>query len=117
LANPGFSPAPISGGGPAHKGDYAQAQWVRKIVDVVNLHQQGKLNVTLTATLQSGSTATIIRDARISAFSGLLFTPLTANAAALADSIYVTTQGDGEVILAHSLVGSGDCTFTVCIIG
>jgi hypothetical protein len=42
---------------------------------------------------------------------------LTANAAALADSIYLTTQGDGEVILAHNLVGSNDCTFTVCIIG
>lgn len=98
--------------------DAASERWVRRIVDVVNRSLSGKLNVTLVVTLNAGTTSTIIKDARIGAFSALLFTPLTANAAIeqAAGGLYVSAQQSGQATIEHASNAQGDRRFRVVIL-
>jgi hypothetical protein len=114
---PGYDPAPYWQTAPRDFSDIASAQWVRKVVDVVNNSLAGKMNVGLTISLQTGAGSTTITDARISAFSALLLTPLTAHAAAIRSSIYVSSQQSGQATLAHSVTADADCVFTLSILG
>jgi putative flippase GtrA len=90
---------------------------VRRVVDVVNRTLSGKLNVTLPVTLQNGNTTTTIIDPRITAYSALLLTPLTAHAAAIAASVYVSSQQNGQATFTHSNTANTDQLFRLCIIG
>jgi len=97
--------------------DYASATWVRKVVDVVNNMLSGRLNVGLKVILNTSTTSTTIKDARISAVSALIFTPNTAHAAAILSSIFVSSQKEGEATLTHSPTLDIDCVFTTTIMG
>jgi len=114
---PGFAPAPIGPNAPMSKNDVASASWVRKVVDVINRSLGGKLNVGLQITLTNGATSTVVRDARISAYSGLLFSPVTAHAAAVEGSVYISSQQDGQATLSHAISNDTDMTFNVAIVG
>lgn len=120
--NPGFSTAP-TGGGAVHKVlEAASKDWVRKIVDVVNRLVAGKMNVVLQITLAESETSTVITDARIGAFSGIVLQPLTSDAAAAlysATSVLVkpTTQVNGTLTLEHASIADTDLTFNMIILG
>lgn len=113
LSPPGYAPAPL---GPA-AGDLATATWARFIVDVVNGVLGGKLNATLPVTLATAAVATAIIDARITGFSTILLSPMTANAAAIHGSIWVSSRKGGEAILAHASTANTDCEFMCLIVG
>ena len=90
--------------------------WSARIGDILSKVQQGKQNVTLKITLAAG-TSTVVIDPRISATSALTFTPLTADAAAILSSIYVSAQRAGRATLIYSSTAKTDCTFTLLIQG
>ncbi len=113
----GYRPAPLSEGPPDSLRGAASERWVRRIVDTVNRSLSGKLNVTLSVTLTANSASTIIKDARISAFSALMFAPLTANAAAeqAAGGLYVSAQQSGQATIQHANNAQSDRRFRLCI--
>jgi hypothetical protein len=114
----GYRPAPLSEGPPGAFREAASERWVRRIVDVVNNTQKGKLNVTLNVTLTPNATSTVITDVRISAFSALLFTPRTANAAVeqAAGGLYVSSQQSGQAVVEHANSAQSDREFRVVIL-
>jgi hypothetical protein len=114
----GYRPAPLSEGPPSSFVDAASQRWVRRIVDVVNQSQRGKLNVTLSVTLTAGAALTIVKDARIGAFSALVFMPLSANAAAeqAAGTLYVSAQQTGQATIAHANNAQTDRLFRIVIL-
>ena len=93
------------------------ATGVRRIATVLNGAMQGKINVVLPVTLRVSAATTVIIDARISAFSALLFSPLTLHAAAEVPTLYVTNQISGQATLNHSNNGLDDRSYNMAIIG
>ena len=91
---------------------------VRRIVDTVNRSLSGKLNVTLNVTLAANAASTTVIDARISAFSALLFTPLSANAAVeqAAGGLYVSAQQSGQATVQHANNAQIDRVFRMVIL-
>lgn len=117
---PGFKPAPISGGEPKTLSAAATGSWVRQLAELVNNMLRGKINAVLQITLTAGAGSTIIKDARIGAYSVLLLEPLTAHAAAaLYGSPYVleSSKSIGQVTLNHVNDANTDKTFNLLIIG
>ena len=119
MANPGYLPAPLSGSAPGRLGDAASGLWVRRVVDVVNNMLRGKLNAVLPVTLAANAATTTVIDARISAFSALLFSPLSAHAAAeiAAGGFYVSAQQSGQAVLTHANNAQADRNFNMAILG
>jgi hypothetical protein len=115
----GYPPAPLGAVSPAGLADTASRLWVKQIAEAANRTQQGKLNNTVTITLTAGAATTTVIDQRISAFSALLFSPLTANAAAelAAGSLYVSARTNGQAVLAHANNGQTDRSYCLVIIG
>jgi hypothetical protein len=115
----GYRPAPLSETPPDSLMSAASAFWVRRIVDTVNRSLQGKLNNTLNVTLTENASSTVIVDPRISAFSALVFTPLTANAAVeqAAGGLYVSAQKSGEATVEHANNAQYDRRFRLAIFG
>ena len=111
---PGYPPAPQVPGA-ANISDITL--WVRRVVDVVNRTLSGKLNATLPITLAANATTTTIIDPRITAYSALLLTPLTAHAAAIAGSVYVSSQQNGQATFTHTNTAQIDQLFRAVIIG
>jgi hypothetical protein len=92
--------------------------WMRDAVDVVNGVLAGKMNATLPVTLAvAPATTTTIIDARISGFSTLLFSPMTANAAAIHASIYVSSRSQGQAVITHSASAATNNDFMCLIVG
>mgnify|MGYP001561535227 CR=1 FL=1 len=114
----GYRPAPLSEAPPDSLRGAASERWVRRIVDIVNRSLSGKLNVTLSVTLTANATSTTIKDARIGAFSALLFTPLTANASAEqgAGGLYVSAQQTGQATITHASNAQTDRQFRIVIL-
>jgi len=110
---PGYDPAPQ---GPGEQNVPGVIAWTRKIVDVTNRSLNGKLNATLAVTMAPGTSTTVI-DPRISAFSALPLTPLTAHAAALVNSIYVSSQQAGQATFTYTSTANTDAQFRLTIIG
>ena len=115
----GYPPAPVGAAMPLLLGDAASAYWVRQVADAANNILRGKLNATATVTLAASAATTTIIDVRISAFSALLFSPLTADAAAemAVGTFFVQSQTSGSAILAHANNAQTDRTFRLLIIG
>lgn len=114
LTPPGYSPAPL---GPDKDG-LATAIWMRSAVDVLNGALGGKLNATLPVTLAvAPATTTTITDARIGGFSTLLFSPMTANAAAIHDTIYVSSRSQGQAVITHGASAAANNEFMCLIVG
>lgn len=92
------------------------ANWAARISEGLNLVIR-KVNNMAEITLTAGAATTVMDDARLSAFSVLSFMPLTANAAAVHPSIYVTDQGNGHATIHHTNSGTTDKDFRVGIAG
>jgi hypothetical protein len=114
----GYRPAPLSEAPPGTLQYAASERWVRRIVDTVNNSLRGKLNVTLGVTLTANAGSTIILDARISAFSALVFMPLSANAAAeqAAGTMYVSAQKTGQATITHANNTQSDRAFRLIVL-
>lgn len=115
----GFQPAPLAGLPVGILSESASRVWVRQVAETTNNILQGKLNATLLVTLGHDSASTTVIDSRISAFSALLFTPLTANAAAelAAGALYVSERKQGQATIAHQNSAQTDRDFNMLIIG
>jgi len=117
---PGF-PSVATAGTPVTRPDQAaDKMWVKRVSERLNGILQGKMNVVLAVTLTTSATTTVVKDARVGAYSGLILQPLTANAAAaLFASPYVLASGQksGEVTLNHASSVNTDQNFNLIILG
>lgn len=118
-SNRGYLPAPLNEAPPPTLKDAAPASWVRRIVTTVNNTLAGKMNAVLPITLDVDSPTTTVIDSRISAFSALVFAPITANAAAEIGNgtLYASSQQSGQATLTHANNGQADRSFRLLIIG
>lgn len=90
---------------------------LRSIALAVNNLFAGKQNNVLDVTLAAGAASTLIQSDRIGAYSHFSFGALTANAAAIQASIYVTGKGAGMATVNHTNTANADQQFTVEITG
>lgn len=92
-----------------------------QIATRVNQMLVGKINNVGDMTLAANSSATILKDQRLSASSTLQFDPLTANAAAelFGGTMYITAANRraGSFTITHSNAASTDRTFRYAILG
>jgi len=104
-----FQTVPPAGGAP------------RQVAHVVNLAMAGKINATITVTLDANASSTVVADERLTRSAFLGFDPLTAHAATeLANgTLYALAANrlDGSVTLTHANSAQTDRTFLMLIIG
>ena len=67
--------------------------------------------------LPASKPATTVIDARITAYSALLLTPLSAHAATIAGSVYVSSQQNGQATFTHSNTAQVDQNYRLTILG
>lgn len=101
--------APVPNPPPAYN-----VEWGNRVVTSLNV-AMNKINNGATLTLDAGASFTIMRDARLSGFSVLNFMPVTANAAVVWGSIYVTDRAKGIAVINHANTVETDQTFEVSI--
>lgn len=89
-------------------------EWANRVVTSLNV-AMAKINNGALLTLAAGTTTTNMIDARLSAFSVLTFMPLTANAAAIASSIWVSNRGKGRALINHANTANVDQDFAIGI--
>lgn len=89
----------------------------RKIAAALNGAVKGKLNNLLDVTLTASAATTTLDDIRLGVASHLDFMALTAHAAAVQASIYVTGQGTGVAVVNHTSNANVDKSFRVAITG
>lgn len=87
--------------------------WLNSAQTKINLILNGKLNISAqtTVTLRASQTTTTLYDVRIGYFSHLGFTPMSANAATAAASLWYETA-DGSATLHHASDAATDQTFS-----
>lgn len=94
---------------------------IRKVAEVANLAQSGKINVTGTVTLTVSSATSTLIDERIGLDSAVLLLPSTANASAEFGNgtIYVTYPNatKGQATINHANNAQADRTFVYAVIG
>ena len=90
----------------------------RAVSEVVRGLMNGKSNNHGSITLDSGgATSTTLSDERIGRESVILFTPLTANAAAFVGGLYVSARNKGSATLTHSANSVSDRNFAYVVVG
>jgi hypothetical protein len=89
----------------------------RQLAQAVALVMAGKMNATAQITLTPSATSTQIIDSRIGASTWIGLSPLTADAAAAASSVYVSAQQKGQATLTHASAASADRIFSLLLIG
>ncbi len=114
---PGYPAVPLSGETASSGNPPAGTAWVRVMADRINNMLRGRLNVTLALTLTANAASTTITDARLGFFSAILFSPLTANAAAAIGTTYVSSQNNGSAVITHANNAQTDRSFTLVIVG
>lgn len=90
--------------------------WMGNLTFIVNA-LVGKANNVSTVTLAANAATTTLTDPRLGAFSVITFMAQTANAAAVAASIYVTGQAKGAATIHHTNDANTDKTFGIAIHG
>jgi len=95
-----------------------QIQHRKQIADALNNTIKGRLNGTMSVTLDALVSTTTIYDARISLSTVPIFSPATANAAAeiAAGGLYFALNA-GECVAHHANNSQTDRTFQVVLIG
>jgi hypothetical protein len=89
----------------------------KRIARLANNLLQGKTNNVIQVTLAANVTTTTVTDKRIGAYTGLFFSPLTADAAAAISGLYVSAQVNGSATLTHANTATTDRTFNVLLVG
>ena len=118
-ASRGYPPAPYREAPPRRLEAAATSAHVQQVVERVNQILQGRLNVTLVVTLTANSGTTTVIDARIGAFTSLMFCPMTADAAAemAGGTLYVSDQKSGQATITHANNAQIDRQFMTVILG
>lgn len=89
-------------------------EWANRVATSLNV-AMGKVNNGADLTLDALATSTVMKDARLSAFSVLTFMPKTANAAIAKAALWVGGQKKGEATIHHASAVATDQTFGVGI--
>lgn len=91
--------------------------YARRLYDALLQTRRGKLECVVELTLAANADSTTLVDHRLSAQSVLVFSPLTANAAA--ETVYVTAanRDSGYHVITHANNAQTDRSFLVAIIG
>lgn len=91
----------------------------RVLAEAINRILQGKINCFIEFTSDHDQPSTVIQDARISAYSVLVFMPTTANAATDLANLYVpeTSMLSGQATVFHSNAATTDRSYRVGILG
>jgi hypothetical protein len=93
-------------------------RWLREIAKTVNVINRGQFNCVLTVTLVENVASTTVTDARISAQTACLASPLTAHAAAeIGNGTMYFTPTNGQVVITHASNLQTDRTFNLAMIG
>ena len=111
MTTPSFPTAPLTG--------TDEREHRRKIAQAANLALGGKLNCTGSVTLTPSAGSTAVTDARASANSVILLSPLTAHAAAelSAGTLYISARTAGSFTLTHANNAQNDRIFAYALIG
>jgi len=90
----------------------------RVVADVVRGIMDGKTNNTGTVTLAvAGATTTTINNERIGYDSIILLTPLTANAASVLSTTYISNRTQGTATITHSANVITDKKYGYIVVG
>lgn len=108
MTNAPFFP-PVPNPPPAYN-----VEWANRVATSLNV-AMAKVNNGATLTLDPLAASTVMKDARLSAFSVLTFMPKTANAAIALPGIWVDGQKKGEATVHHVSAADTDQTFGVGI--
>lgn len=87
------------------------------LIDFCNRLLLGKLNAVLQMSLTANAATSTVTDSRIGPLTAILFSPLTAHAAAEIPMLYVSAQIKGVATLTHTNNAQTDRTFNVAFIG
>ncbi len=90
-------------------------EWANRVVTALNV-AMSKINNGADLTLDALATTTVMKDARLSAFSVLVFMPKTAAATIALPNIWVDGQKKGEATVHHMSAAATDQTFGVGIL-
>lgn len=88
----------------------------RKLAEATNGAIRGKTNNVITVTLTANAASTTIASPLIGPNSALLWSPTTANAAAISTP-YPSSRTSGSAVIAHANDANADKTFEVVIVG
>lgn len=89
----------------------------RDLYEIVNSVRDGKLNSTGTFTLVANAATTTVADLRAGPDSVILWMATTANAAAAAGGLYVSSRGKQTFTLTHANNAQTDRTFSYVVLG
>lgn len=91
----------------------------REVANAVNQVINGKINSVSEVTLTAGASSTTVNDPLVSKSSGFLFSPRTANAAAIATPYVLEANiTDGvSYVITHVNNGNTDKIFRVAVLG
>lgn len=92
-------------------------RFITELWGVVNDIHQGKTRNTGQVTLNAGAATTVVLDPNFESSQAVFFTPLTANAAAEAASMYVSSKGNQTFTINHINDADVDKTFDYIIVG
>ena len=92
---------------------------LRKIILAVQQLAAGRSNAVGQVTLATGSATTVVNDANCAPGSSVLFTPVTANAAAEAGNgtMYLSSVSNKSFTITHANSGTTGRTFLYAILG
>lgn len=91
--------------------------YLRSLVSVIELISSGKINVTGEITLDANSSSTVFTNQLLGVGSVVNFMPVTANAAAVISSVYISDRANGEFTITHANDANTDKIFRFSIIG
>lgn len=89
----------------------------RDVFEVVNSLRDGKVNSTGSVTLAANAATTTVADLRAGQDSVILFMPITANAAAAAGGMHVSTRAKQSFTITHANNAQTDRTFGYVVLG
>lgn len=113
--------APLHWPGPKDLSEAVAADWIRKIVGVINGLMVGRYNAVGTVTLAASVASTTLTDLRIGRETLVLLTPTTANASAEIGNgtIYQTYKNadKSNAVINHANNAQTDRTFAYALWG
>lgn len=89
----------------------------RDVSRVVNSLLQGRSNNTGTFTLAADNIHTLVQDSRVGPGTVVVFTPITASAAAAVPTTFVSERDKQVFTLEHTADPAVDRTFAYAVIG
>ena len=93
------------------------AQYSMQVAEVTNGARRGKISPCNEITLRANETTTTLTSEDISANSHIFMFPLSANAASVIASTYISSMTNGQAVITHPSDANTDKTFDYVILG